>query len=50
MDGNPTIISQAFIDKLPEWPQIKAHQAKKKCFTFFDLLVKYQKLKRPLAL
>ena len=37
--GNPTIISQAFLDKLHEWPIIKSHQAEE-LLKFSDLLVR----------
>ena len=43
--GNPTIISQAFIDKLHEWPPIKSHQAKE-LLKFSDPLVQISEIKK----
>ena len=43
--GNPTIISQAFLDKLHEWPIIKSHQAEE-LLKFSDLLVQISEIKK----
>ena len=43
--GNPTIISQAFLDKLHKWPIIKSHQAEE-LLKFSDLLVQISEIKK----
>ena len=43
--GNPTIIRQAFFDKLHEWPPIKSHQAEE-LLKFSDLLVQISEIKK----
>ena len=41
--GNPTIISQVFLDKLHEWPPIKSHQVEE-LLKFSDLLVQISEI------
>ena len=43
--GNPTIISQAFLDKLHNWPSIKPNQAKE-LQQFSDLLIQIAEIKK----